>query len=169
MKEPLSTVTNAAYIILAAVVAIQDPDSMLLAASLMALGVASGLFHYYGSVIDSPSHRADEGAIYVVLSVLLIQIWGAPWWLLLPVAGGLTVLLTKMKAADLFKIAPLLSLAIILSLLLVGQTAVALAVLGLGAISALVRFKMIESDLTHALWHILSATGLYFAWLGTIN
>jgi len=166
MKEPISTLTSAAYIAAGVAIALQDPASELLILSMWCLGIFSGVFHADSSQHGTPAHRADEGAIYVVLGTFFWITWNSDLAVFGLVAIFISVAMLRLKDIDLFLVTPIAVGFILLGLFLrVGLlwfTYVALLAVAAMAIRTIKRRH--QPDWLHGLWHLLSAGALYLTW-----
>jgi hypothetical protein len=154
MREPISTLTNAAYVLAGILV------GGIYGVALVALGIASGGFH---ATQDRRWQAADECMMYVVLCCLAV-LWGVP-----PVIGyvGALALVVAWQRLDSFVMVPVLTAFVLLLIgVQVPLKGVTLALLG-GAAFAIrqlaERAGGQTEDVGHGVWHVLTATALYLA------
>jgi len=164
MKDPLSTLSNIPYLILAIIVCIYDPLNQLLIGSLVFLAAASFLHHYGGAEANTVFHKADEAGIYVVMGTLIIQSWNLYGVFMLAAFLLLAILLMRLEQADLFRWTPALSVAVIIGLFVYHYQTSVWIVLGSALVGALFRLKLENTDFNHAIWHLVSCVSLGFAW-----
>lgn len=168
LKEPYAVYSNLVYIVLAVAVAVMEPANSLLIVSLFFLGVASAVFHIQGSVEDTIAHRADEGAIYVVLATLIHQSFGIGALYLIPIFALVAYSIYNLEKVNLTVFAPIASGLIVAGVIVTGGLSAAGAVIVTGLAAGITRFKGANTDKQHAFWHILSALAMYFAWLASL-
>jgi len=162
MREPVSTITNAFYIlagvfVLAGYVSYAD---LVYGAALIGLGIASGGFH---ATLSGRWQTADECMMYVVLCALL-PLHGFPAALAYACAAALCV---AWKQVSSFVWVPALVAANTLLIALQSPgSALTLVVI------ALVAFALRQwgdtlspggKDVAHGFWHLLTAHALLFA------
>ena len=174
MKEPISVLTNLAYLVPAGFAFSADPvTAKVYGGACITLAAASGLFHYYYRPEWKSEEQvhwqqtADEISMYVVLSFAIAHIGfllGTPTWVVLGLAGVLSLIMAELWARiDSFTAVPILAgvllfLAAIVNYVLAG---VAGAVV---LIAYVIRQKAEHSerfaDAGHGLWHVLNAAAL---------
>ena len=164
MKDPLSTLSNICYLILAALVAWFEPANELLIGSLVFLSAASFLHHYGGAEHGTAFHKGDEAGIYAVMGTLIMQVFGIVGLLQIGAFLGVAVLLMRLEQTDLFKWTPALSCVVIAGLFMNYGIEAAWHVAIPASIGAGFRLLTENEDWQHAVWHVLSAASLGLAW-----
>lgn len=158
MREPVSTVTNLAYVLAGAYAAFSG--EWLYGATLVFLGIASGGYH---ATLSGHWQAADECAMYVTLCALS-TLYGVPVFAALLMAVALCLSWASVSS---FTVVPVL---VAVNVVLVGFQNIGMAaVLALLAVCAYAirqyavwRGGTIE-DIGHGIWHVLTAAALYIA------
>lgn len=156
MKQPISALTNIAYIAVG-VALLANP---VIGVSLIMLGLASFLFH---ATDDYWAQKADEIAIYLVLWAFIgHQISGDPVF-----TGVFTATMTLYmglthRAWDSFKTIPMLFVLLVMIKIWQIQSLLFVVPFVLGVGCAFIGRKTnADEDGLHGLWHILTAYGFY--------
>lgn len=168
MKQPLSTLSNIFYLVIAVVVCYIDPLNQLLIGALVFMASASFAHHYGGAEQGTVYHKADEAGIYVLMGTMIIQSWNIYGVMILGVFLFLSVLLMSLEQADLFRWTPALSVVLLSGLFVFYPGFWVWMTLGSALLGALFRLKLKNTDLNHAVWHVVSAASLLFAWMAMI-
>jgi len=169
--EPISTLTNLAYLGVAFSISEAAAPNLLLIASLVGLCASSAAFHYGGSEHNTPAHKADVFAVYLTLAALLCHVWDNNIYLIAAVFTALPAVGMHMKSLNLYRLGGGIAIGVAISLLLKAGTPDAFLPIGLATAAGGVRFllqpKIKESltDFVHGAWHILTAAAMYTAWV----
>ena len=176
MKHPISTFSNLIYLTFAGLMAMGETPNWVLVASMAGLAASSFAFHLSGEKHNTPAHKADEGAIYLVLTALLCHVWANNIWLVLGAFTAVPFLLMRLERVDLFKVGPALAVAVLVSLFITQGFERAGAALLIGLLAGFTRFvvqKKVEMDkpnlidIVHGVWHAFSASAIYLVWVAT--
>lgn len=172
MREPLSTVSNAAYLGAAAVVLYFDRSAVALifAVALVLLALGSGWMHatslkrHGETLIDPAAEALDHAGMHAALAALATYaVGGGP---LLVLAGSIAAPLALELYFDVrIEVAVALYLWFAgVGLVLAG--AFASLLIGLALFGAGYALWHRHTDAAHALWHLLTAAGLAVLFLG---
>ena len=169
IKEPIATLTNVAYLVVAVVLVVQDGSAALIAA-LTLLTIGSGAFHVLGSVKNTPAHRADEGILYAVAGVLVYLAWEANLWVLIIAMLVVGVLMLMLDKVNVIYPVGVAAVAILAGLVINGGWQVVVLPLALAVPAFLARFlsERFLTDLLHGVWHVLIAATVYSVWAASI-
>lgn len=166
MCEPWSTFTNAAYIVVAVFILQLDYSACLtLVGCVLALAIASSVFHYDCSRHHTPAHRMDEGAIYAVLGMLIYHVWGHNVTVFAIVVVVVSITFLILSVIDLYHLTPVFAVLITIGIWISDgplTAAVGAALFGFAGWLRLSKYG--EMDLPHGAWHLLTAACILYAW-----
>jgi len=166
VRQPISTFTALAYPLAAGTIYAVEPSTEALAflVAMLVLGIGTFAFHSNWNTVSSSLDRASIHGVTALLAVLAV---GAPGWVALATgttAGG--VLEYRLKLEPYYH-----AVGIFIALALIGAFVsgplwaggAAFSFLGAGFV-----FWQRGDDWSHGLWHVLTATGLSFLFLGVV-
>ena len=164
MKEPIATVSSAAFFVPAGYIALTSCGYELLVFALILLGCFSGAFHSSGSARRTLAHRGDEWSVYLVGAMLSYYSWNESIAILVLLTLGLAAAFLYLQEVNSFYVVGGLATFTIAGLFDTAEPIWILMVVLATAVSFGLRSIDNQTDLLHGAWHIAISYTIGLTW-----